>query len=324
MSSHSNHTPRSYGKPRTTHNYKVKRVYNPPPVHYVESRYMGRTYRFVRPARTYENNEAAKQIQRAVRGSMERLRYKILKLQHLLDTSQDRTKAALSSIRESTERRKDAIRAEIAMERAANLTMKKGGESQITSTECHKLIDYLRQENRRLREDNKKIFNAIQALKHENERIMNANSSSDDSLDSLATHAGTIIETHKKLLEVIPQYKSAVEEMKTAVNLRDLHIASERKVKGMYLDVLSEISDKFEPTMGEDELSDDVIELCLQVEELELKKFGVRCVTYDSTFGRHDDADSLQRLKARYDVPDPSEHPLDDEEIDAYNLHTLK
>jgi chromosome segregation ATPase len=283
---------------------------------------MGKTFRFVRPARTYENREAATQIQRAVRGGMQRLRYKILKLQRMLDTSQDQTEAELSAIRKNTERRKEAIRAEMAMERADQLN--KSGESTITPEECHRLIDYLRQENRRLREDNKKIFNAIEALKHENERIESANTSSDDSLDSLAAHAGTIIETHKKLLEVIPQYKAAVEEMKAAVNLRDFHIESERKVKRMYLDALSDISDKFEPTMGEDELSDDVIEMCLEVEEIELKKFGVRCVTYDSSYGRRDGADSLQRLKARYDVPDPSEHPLDDEEIDVYTLHTMK
>lgn len=326
LSSHSNHSPSRPGKPKATHDYHVKRVFNPPPVQMMEARYMGKVYRFARPARSFENHYAATDIQRVVRGGMQRLRYKIQRLEHWLDTSRDRTDRELAAIRKDTELRKAAIRAEL--EASTEKSRERSAQTEVAAGECQKLIDYLRLENRRLRDDNNKISNAIQALKHENERIFDANSSSDDSIGSLAKHAKTIQKTHAKLQKVIPQYKAAIQEMEAAVRLRDLHLETERKLRGLYLNWGSEVMELFDGTMGEDELSDDVVRMCLDMEEQELKNFGVRCFNYDSSYGRSGDADdeddSLDRMKARYDVPDPSEHAGIDEEIDAYTLHTLR
>jgi hypothetical protein len=325
LSSHSNHSPSRPGKPKATHDYRVKRVFNPPPVQMMEARYLGKVYRFARPVRSFENHYAATDIQRVVRGGMQRLRYKIQRLEHWLDTSRDRTKQELAAIRRDTELRKAAIRAEL--DASAEKSRLRSAEAEVAAGERQKLIDYLRLENRRLREDNNKIATAIQSLNHENERIFDANSSSDDSIGSLAMHAKTIQKTHAKLQQVIPQYKAAIQEMEAAVRLRDMHLETERKLRGLYLNWGSEVQELFEGTMGEDELSDDVVRMCLEMEEQELKNFGVRCFNYESSYGRSGDAaddDSLDRMKARYDVPDPSEHAGIDEEIDAYTLHTLR
>jgi hypothetical protein len=325
LSSHSNHSPSRPGKPKATHDYRVKRVFNPPPVQMMEARYLGKVYRFARPVRSFESHYAATDIQRVVRGGMQRLRYKIQRLEHWLDTSRDRTKQELAAIRRDTELRKAAIRAEL--DASAEKSRLRSAEAEVAAGERQKLIDYLRLENRRLREDNNKIATAIQSLKHENERIFDANSSSDDSIGSLALHSKTIQKTHSKLQQVIPQYKAAIQEMEAAVRLRDMHLETERKLRGLYLNWESEVQELFEGTMGEDELSDDVVRMCLEMEEQELKNFGVRCFHYDSSYGRSgdaDDDDSLDRMKARYDVPDPSEHAGIDEEIDAYTLHTLR
>lgn len=325
LSSHSNHSPSRPGKPKATHDYRVKRVFNPPPVQMMEARYLGKVYRFARPVRSFESHYAATDIQRVVRGGMQRLRYKIQQLEHWLDTSRDRTKQELAAIRRDTELRKAAIRAEL--DASAEKSRLRSAEAEVAAGERQKLIDYLRLENRRLREDNNKIATAIQSLKHENERIFDANSSSDDSIGSLALHSKTIQKTHSKLQQVIPQYKAAIQEMEAAVRLRDMHLETERKLRGLYLNWESEVQELFEGTMGEDELSDDVVRMCLEMEEQELKNFGVRCFHYDSSYGRSgdaDDDDSLDRMKARYDVPDPSEHAGIDEEIDAYTLHTLR
>lgn len=327
-SSHSA-VPVSPSTPKKAHKYNVQRVYNDPDVQWVRATYMGRTYRFVRPARSFVNHDAAKQIQRIIRGGMQRLHYKIQRLQHLLDTRKDRTDAAIAAIHKSNEKRKQNLRAKL------NEKVKKGQrrieQTQVTVDESLKVIEYVRRENKKLRESNQKIFTAMEVLKHENARIENANTETDDSLVSIAKHAETIEETHAKLMEVVPQFKAKVDEMEEALEQRNRYHDFERKIKIMYLKLMGKIAEKFEDNFAESELADEIVSKCLEMEERELDTFGASCNNFDSSYGRMSESSSkincseskMKSLGEHFQVADASDHADEDEEIDAYTVHTM-
>ena len=224
----------------------------------------GKPKSFVPPKYTKRNNHAATQIQRIARGGWQRLHFRIMLLEHKLDTRHERTADALEKVEQRTEQRKEALRSK--MEERAKKQLEKVTAEQKAAQEGQRIIAYLRKENKKLREKNEKIFSAIYALKEQNARLEEANESTDESFSTLNDHAKQIEDTHEKLKVIVPQYKSSVEKLRDAVEVRRQFCLAEHKIKLMYVKCVGTLVEMVEDGCKDTKLVDEVVTYCIDME----------------------------------------------------------
>lgn len=220
---------------------------------------------FTNPAKTKRNHDAAKQIQRAMRGWWQRVQFRVALLQHKLDTAEDRTKEEISQVHECIQCRKKKFDEKIKKQKQAEL--KKVTMVESTATEGQKLIFSLRKENKKLREKNTKIYKATHSLKAANTAFEAANSTTGDSHSALKEQAKTIEETHEKLKEVVPAYEANVEKYKAALQAHRTFGNTEHQIKLLYIQTVGTIVEMMEDRCRDTNLTEEIVEYCLAVEE---------------------------------------------------------
>jgi hypothetical protein len=230
----------------------------------------GKKKTIVRPPRTPQTNQAATTIQRLVRGGMQRLRYKIARLEWMLETKDQRTLEAKAKVVEEFEQRKTTLR--LKLEQESKKETRKQLQIRKTAEESQKVVAYLRRENKRLREKNHEIHLAILDLKAQNERLESANSVTDGTIGTLNDHTKTIEETHAKLMEVVPKYEESVATLNDAVQLRRQYGSTEHKIRLLYVKLMGDIVELLEGSTTEYALAEQAMQSILQLEEEELAK----------------------------------------------------
>ena len=250
-------------------------------------------------------NAAAVCIQRIARGGMQRLHYKVMQLEHMLDTRQERTDEAIAKINERTQQRKDTFRRKA--EQDAKKKSRKTEQVCKTVEESQKLIAYLRRENKKLREKNDKIYEASRNIKGQNDRMEDANQATEASVSILADHFKKIEETHTRLQEIIPKYQESVKTLVDTVEVRDQWCAVEHKIKLMYVKLLGNVVEIMEDAKGEDELAEEVLQAALDLEQ-------------------HEHAVPMPSSKLHGHLQDSAmfSHCSDDSDLDEYTVHTLQ
>jgi myosin heavy subunit len=216
-------------------------------------------------ARNRKNEKAAIVIQKMMRGWWQRLRFKIVLLQHKLNTRKERTDACLDRVKDRFAKQKEIVRTKL--ENAHRRELEKVTKEEVTASEGQQLIAFLRKENKKLREKNTKIHAAICALKVSNERLSEANNKSDKTYSTLADHAKEIKDTHKKLTKVVPKYKESVDILKEAVELRRQYCLSEHKIKLLYTKCMGTVVEIVESACNDKALANEVVGLCLKLED---------------------------------------------------------
>jgi len=229
----------------------------------------GKKKDFVRHAATPRNNKAAMQLQRIARGGMQRMHFKIMRLQHLLDTRQERTDRAVADVRKDLAHKKDVLLSQAKVQLA--IQDRKLDQAIAVSTESRNVIAYLRKENKKLREKNEEIAVASLNMKAQNRRLEEANKHTEENLKILREHADHIEDTHRKLNEVIPKYLENIDVLQDAVNTRDAYCIAEHKIKVMYTKLMGDVVEKVEnrrPWACEDrdQLEEEIMELCLDMD----------------------------------------------------------
>jgi len=224
----------------------------------------GKPKSFVPPKSNKRNNQAATQIQKVARGGWQRLRFKIMMLEHKLGTKHERTAHAIGKVDKRTEQRKEAMRHR--MEEQAKKESEKITTEQKAAQEGQKIIAYLRKENKKLREKNEKIYSAIYALKEQNARLEEANESTGESFSTLNDHAKQIDETHEKLQVIVPRYKESVEKLRDAVEVRRQFCLAEHKIKLMYVKCVGTLVEMVEDGCKDIKLVDEVVKYCIDME----------------------------------------------------------
>lgn len=234
----------------------------------------GKRRTFALPQINRKNNDAATQIQRISRGGWQRIQYKVLLLQHRLNTRTSRTEASMHRVREKTEKRKLALRQKL--EAQAQRELEKVTTEEATAQEGQQIIHYLRKENKKLRSKNQKIFAASHALKNNNDRLENANQTTARGFGTLNDHAKQIKETHDKLNNVVPKYKESVDKLREAVEERRQYCLSEHTIKLLYIKLIGRVVEIVEDSCKDAKLVDEIVGYCLEMEgeenRLELPK----------------------------------------------------
>jgi hypothetical protein len=216
------------------------------------------------PTSDKEAEYAAIDIQRIARGGWQRLMFKIALLQQKLDTHGERTAASIQRIKDRTQQRKDKLRRQIMKQEKA--VLKRSAQESTLAEESHKIVEFLRKENNKLRNKNEKIYKAIQALKKDNARLENANIATDEHFSTLGDQAKQIEEMHSKLKTIIPMYESSVEDMREAVEMRRQLCLSEHKIKLTYTKAIGTAVEMMEDRCKDTDLVDEIFEYCLSNE----------------------------------------------------------
>lgn len=271
----------------------------------------GKKKTFARPPSNLRTNRAATSIQRLVRGGMQRLRYRVARLEWMLDTRDQRTSDAKAQVRQEFEQRKATLR--LKLEQESKKETRKQQQIRTTAEEAQKLVAYLRRENKRLREKNQEIHLAIVDLKQQNERLETANSVTDGTIGTLNDHTKTIEDTHAKLMEVVPKYQETIATLNDAVQLRRQYGNAEHKIRLLYVKLMGDIVEHLEGSTTEFALAEEAMQSILQLEEEELAKN--RPVNPDEYLGASSAA-------LGFDVSDGADDDEDDD-LNNYRVHTM-
>jgi hypothetical protein len=273
----------------------------------------GKKKTFARPPSNLRTNRAATAIQRLVRGGMQRLHYRVAKLERMLDTRDERTSDAKAQVRKEFEQRKVTLH--LKLEQESKKETRKQQQIRTTAEEAQKLVAYLRRENKKLREKNQEIHLAIVDLKEQNGRLETANSVTDGTIGTLNDHKKTIQDTHDKLMEVIPKYQETIATLNDAVQLRRQYGNAEHKIRLLYVKLMGDIVEHLEGSTTEFALAEEAMQSILQLEEEELAKD--RPVNPDEYLG----ASSSAGLGLDgFDVVDDDD---DDDDLNNYRVHTM-
>jgi hypothetical protein len=269
----------------------------------------GKKKTIIRPAKTPQTNQAATTIQRLVRGGMQRLRYRIARLEWMLETREQRTLEAKAKVTKEFEQRKATLL--LKLEQESKKETRKQQQIRKTAEESQKLVAYLRKENKRLREKNQEIHLAIIDLKAQNERLENAKSVTDGTIGTLNDHKKTIEETHAKLMEVVPKYEESVSTLNDAVQLRRQYGNAEHKIRLLYVKLMGDIVELLEGSSTEYALAEEAMQAILRLEEEELAMN--RPVNPDEYL------DASLNASAAFSHSDDD----DDDDLNDYKVHTM-
>lgn len=187
----------------------------------------------VPPMSTPENNAAATKIQQIARRWSQRLRFRVIWLQHQLDTKDERTKASLERMAERLQQKKDAFRLNLE-KKAEAVRVKRARQESSAANASQSISGFLHKDNRQLRLKNGKHAKAIRSLRIENDRLEYLNLSADECTSTLTDQHKSIEETNAKLMIVVPMYKASVEDLEYAVERRRMFCLAEHRIRLLY------------------------------------------------------------------------------------------
>jgi hypothetical protein len=153
--------------------------------------------------------KAANRIAALIRGHIERMKFKLRCLQLQLDNMEKRTICEIEDIYVENEILKEEWWKKAHDRYQKNMQRL---DRSLTVSEAHDLIQKIRTENADFRERNKLLFEDVQKLKINNERLEAANKASKEFMDRIVYHEDSCIAEHVKLVKIHSQYEKAVKE----------------------------------------------------------------------------------------------------------------
>ncbi|GKY90799.1 hypothetical protein MPSEU_000052700 [Mayamaea pseudoterrestris] len=218
-----------------------------------------------RPGPSKRNRDAATCIQRIVRGFLQRPKFRILYLQHRIDTIEQRKQADLDEIRRDLNDRKLQLKQRLTK----RYQVERQRERQVNATylKAKQTIRYLRHENETLRVKNEKLAEACMHLKHQNERIASAQTNCNELFDELTERLAEMRRTNEHLHRIIPDYKHAVELLQTELETRDEYCQVEHSAKMKYVDTIINMVRSLEQARSSGKLSPDLLNVSVKADE---------------------------------------------------------
>merc|ERR1719223_345743 len=226
--------------------------------------------------------KAAIKIQALARGFIQRPKYKqallrkkeeedlanqLDKMKEELVKAEDQRKRELEDAKfqfeqemeEYKEKLEDQLRAE----------SKKHGESAQHKTlidESGKIIEYLRKENMKLRQQCESMKRDYKSLKENNSRLIDANSSASRSFNQLNDHAKGLNATNARLIKNVDTYKKQLVKMKEDLKSRQAFYLAEAHARVAYQKTLARIVAQVQDQSKNPQLIEDVVIWALECE----------------------------------------------------------
>merc|ERR1719162_1447875 len=226
--------------------------------------------------------KAATKIQAIARGYIQRPKYRqalirkkeeedlsnqLDKMKDKLVDAEDQRKRDLEDAKfqfeqdmeEYKEKLEDQLRAE----------SKKHGESAQQQTlidESGKIIEYLRKENMKLRQQCESMKRDYKSLKENNSRLMEANASASSSFNQLNDHAKGLNATNARLIKNVDTYKKQLVKMKEDLKNRQAFYLAEAHARVAYQKALARIVAQVQDKSRDAQLVEDVVIWALECE----------------------------------------------------------
>merc|ERR1711933_110359 len=146
---------------------------------------------------------------------------------------------------------------------------KKHGESAQQQTlidESGKIIEYLRKENMKLRQQCESMKRDYKSLKENNARLMEANASASSSFNQLNEHAKGLNATNARLIKNVDAYKKQLVKMKADLKNRQAFYLAEAHARVAYQKTLARIVAQVQDQSKNAQLIEDVVIWALECE----------------------------------------------------------
>jgi len=229
-----------------------------------------------------KSKKAAIKIQAVVRGFIQRPRYKqalirkkeeedlanqLDKMKEKLAEAEDQRKRDLEDAKfqfeqemeEYKEKLEDQLRAEAEKQN-------KSAQQQTLIDESGKIIEYLRKENMKLRQQCESMKRDYKSLKENNARLMEANASASNSFNQLNEHAKGLNATNARLIKNVDTYKKQLVKMKEDLKNRQAFYLAEAHARVAYQKTLARIVAQVQDKSRDAQLVEDVVIWALECE----------------------------------------------------------
>jgi len=217
-------------------------------------------------ARTFLWRPKFKQLMKEKR-EKDSLRNKIKDLEsRVLDAEKQRMKQ-VEEAREAAEAEMEQYRRKVKEELANDKEkQKKSAQQQTLIDESGKIIEYLRKENMKLRNQNDAMRKDFKSLKENNQRLMEANASAGASFTALNDHAKQLNVTNAKLIKNVETYKQQLEKLKEDLKTRQAYYLAEAEARLAYQKTMAQIVGAIQDKCRDAQLTEDVVIMALECE----------------------------------------------------------
>uniref|UniRef100_A0A7S3P970 Myosin motor domain-containing protein n=1 Tax=Amphora coffeiformis TaxID=265554 RepID=A0A7S3P970_9STRA len=143
---------------------------------------------------------------------------------------------------------------------------KRSAQQQSLIEESGKIIEYLRKENMKLRNQNETLRKDFKSLKENNARLMEANASAGASFSALNDHAKQLNLTNAKLIRNVEAYKGQLEKLKDDLKTRQAYYLAEAEARLAYQKTMAQIVGAIQDKCRDAQLVEDVVIMALECE----------------------------------------------------------
>jgi len=197
----------------------------------------------------------------------ERLKNEVKGLEDKVRDAEMRRMKEVEEAREAAEKEIEAYKEMIEAEKKNDkTTKKKSAQQQTLIDESGKIIEYLRKENMKLRNQNDSMRKDFKSLKENNARLMEANASASASFTALNDHAKQLNGTNAKLIKNVEAYKKQLEKLKEDLKTRQSYYLAEAEARLAYQKTMAQIVGTIQDKCRDAQLTEDVVIMALECE----------------------------------------------------------
>lgn len=229
-----------------------------------------------------KQNKAAVRIQAIARGWLVRpsfqaklkekrqkdsLKKRITELEKQVRDAESKRSKEVEAARLAAEEEMESYRHKVKEELANDKEkQKKNAQQQSLIEESGKIIEYLRKENMKLRNQNDTMRKDFKSLKENNMRLMEANASAGESFTALNDHAKNLNATNAKLIKNVDSYKVQLEKLKDDLKTRQAYYLTEAEARLAYQKTMASIVGAIQDKCRDAQLVEDVVIMALECE----------------------------------------------------------
>merc|ERR1719223_1536081 len=226
--------------------------------------------------------KAAIRIQALARGFIERPRYKAALLRKKeeedlgnqlnmmkdkLQEAEDQRKRDIEDAKFQFEQEMEEYKEKLEDQlRGEADKVNKSAQQQTLIDESGKIIEYLRKENMKLRQQSESMKRDYKSLKENNSRLMEANASASNSFNQLNEHAKGLNATNARLIKNVDTYKKQLVKMKEDLKNRQAFYLAEAHARVAYQKTLAKIVAQVQDKSRDAQLVEDVVIWALECE----------------------------------------------------------
>jgi myosin-5 len=229
-----------------------------------------------------KSKKSAVRIQAIARGFIQRPKYRAAlekqkeeanltnqlgKMEEKLKEAEDQRRSDIEDAKfkfeEEMEEYKEQLEDKLRAEAEKN---NKSAAQQTLIDESGKIIEYLRKENMKLRQQCETMKKDFKSLKENNARLMEANASASASFNQLNEHAKGLNATNARLIKNVDTYKKQLVKMKEDLKNRQAFYLAEAHARVAYQKTLARIVAQVQDKSRDAQLVEDVVIWALECE----------------------------------------------------------